>query len=253
VLPGPEEATEPSTLLVVNPEVVVAIASLVAGTLGVSAATAASRLTRLTVGRISMEVATSENEIKQAVKDLQTATPLTWDDLAKGRTRDSEVREVVAGLVDRLSRLEAVQEGLAVRRQALIETYHRQGLAQSKISFWFSIILGALGFSIIAYSVLTKSEAVSPYISGGVTEAVSALLFAQTNQARKLMADFFERLRQDRRLEEALRLTNSIESAELRSSLQALVAMELIGSTQSPGILPGFRPARIDGGSEAAQ
>jgi Flp pilus assembly protein TadB len=122
------------------------------------------------------------------------------EDLEQDDNRDHELREAVGDLARRIKRMEAVSERLEVRRQVLLETYHNQGLSQSRVSFGFSLFLGLLGFSVIVYAVLTRSQQAATYISGAVTEAVSVLFFTQSNQARRLMAQFFDKLRDDRRL-----------------------------------------------------
>ena len=38
-------------------------------------------------------------------------------------------------------------------QNALMREYHTQGLSQSRISFWFSLIFASLGFAIIALAV----------------------------------------------------------------------------------------------------
>jgi hypothetical protein len=133
---------------------------------------------------------------------------------------------------------------MEVRRQALAETYHKQGLSQSRVTFAFSLLLGLLGFGVIVYALLNKSQEIGAFIAGAVTEAVSALFFTQSNQARKMMAAFFDKLRDDRRLEESLKLTDEIREEPLRSSLKALLAMQLINAKASPSVLPGFYPDR---------
>jgi hypothetical protein len=165
---------------------------------------------------------------------------MTLKDLAEGSFRDKELRTVVQGIASRVKRLETVSERLEVRRQALLETYHNQGLSQSRISFYFSLTLGVLGFAVIVFAVITRSQEIGVYVSGVITEAVAALFFTQSNRARRLMADFFDKLRDDRKLEEGLRLALKIENPDLRASVQALLAMHLMGSEVSPTILPGF-------------
>lgn len=39
-----------------------------------------------------------------------------------------------------------------------VDEYHRQSIAQSRISFWFSLIFASLGFLIIATSVFTYTD-----------------------------------------------------------------------------------------------
>jgi hypothetical protein len=209
-----------------------------------------SRLARISTRGIQMEFKSAEADVlrsvEERVKQASDEEPLTWADLEGGKLRDTELRQVVDTMSRRLSRVEAVSERIEVRRQALLETYHSQGLSQSRISFWFSLLLGVLGFSVIVYGILTENRETSTYISGAVTEAVAALFFTQSNQARKLMAEFFDKLRDDRRLEDALKLTDNIDEPRLKSSLQALLAMELVSSATSPSVLPGFYPDRDD-------
>ena len=96
---------------------------------------------------------------------------------------------------------------------ALLREYHAQGLSQSRISFWFSLVFASLGFAIIAFSIVlftqqsgdTWSGAGKPLfalVAGTIIDAVSALFFVQSNKARQLMTEFFDKLRTDRKLNE---------------------------------------------------
>jgi hypothetical protein len=78
-----------------------------------------------------------------------------------------------------------------------VDEYHRQSIAQSRISFWFSLIFASLGFLMIATSVFAYSEKTGylGVVAGTIIDAVAALFFYQSNRARRLMADFFDRLR----------------------------------------------------------
>ncbi|NEA32021.1 hypothetical protein [Streptomyces sp. SID13031] len=197
-----------------------------------------------------------ERKEKSLIERLESEAPsaearqITWEGLPDGDAHDNELQAYVSSLATRVTRMETVSERLEVRRQALLETYHNQGLSQSRVSFGFSITLGVLGFAIIAYAVLTKSPEIGAYVSGVVTEAVAALFFTQSNQSRELMARFFDKLRDDRRLEEALALADGISDSRLKSTLQALLAMQLIGSEHSPSVLPGFNS--VDSASQNA-
>jgi hypothetical protein len=64
-------------------------------------------------------------------------------------------------------------------------------------------------------------------VAGAIVEAVSALFFVQTNRARVLMVDFFDRLRTDRKLREALSLAVEVGDPRLQSRLQTLLALTL--------------------------
>jgi hypothetical protein len=123
---------------------------------------------------------------------------------------------------------------------ALLKEYHAQGLAQSKISFWFSLVFASLGFVIIMVSVVKVLSSPSgdwyetigkpsvTLVSGTVVSAVGALFFVQSNRARQLMTEFFDKLRTDRKLDEALQLTRSIEDPVVSSHLKAVLALPFV-------------------------
>ena len=113
------------------------------------------------------------------------------------------------------------------QQYVLLQEYHSQGLAQSKISFWFSLIFAAIGFTIIIISVLSyvlssgdsggstslvdkAGKPIFAMISGTIIDAVAALFFVQSNKARQLMTDFFDKLRIDRKLDESLNVLKEL-------------------------------------------
>lgn len=122
----------------------------------------------------------------------------------------------------------------ADKQYLLLREYHAQGLAQSKISFWFSLIFAALGFAVIVSAVFTlqpgerlldQGRTFISLAAGTVIDVVAALFFVQSNKARQLMVDFFDRLRKDRKLDESLKLALDIPDAELKSRLYTLLSL----------------------------
>ena len=120
------------------------------------------------------------------------------------------------------------------KQYLLLKEYHAQGLAQSKISFWFSLIFASLGFLVIITAIFTMEPGASignqgrtliTLIAGTIIDAVSALFFVQSNKARQLMVDFFDRLRNDRKLDESLRLATGISDSVLQNRLHTLLAL----------------------------
>jgi len=115
----------------------------------------------------------------------------------------------------------------------LLRDYHRQGLAQSKISFWFSLSFAALGFLVILFALVgTKTEATRyqsyvAIISGTIIDAVAALFFVQSNKAREQMAAFFDKLRTDQKLQDGLKLSEGIADEVLRNKVQTILALNL--------------------------
>lgn len=144
------------------------------------------------------------------------------------------------------------QKEVAKRTWALVQQYHAQGLRQSQVSFFFSIGAAIFGFLVIMYGVFSvfgstriileaqmpggiadkpsetvTTQAILSIVSGIVIDAVAALFFMQSNKARLLMSEFFDRLRVDRKLEEALTLISNIKDDQISARTQALLAINL--------------------------
>lgn len=119
------------------------------------------------------------------------------------------------------------------REVALMRKYHAQGLGQSRSSFIISVVFAALGFGVIVFALLTtdRSDSLSqqslPVISAVVLEAVASLFFVQSNRAQQMMVEFFDRLRTDRRLEEALQLTDKMPDPKLRARMMLVLGLSL--------------------------
>ena len=132
------------------------------------------------------------------------------------------------------------------RQFQLLRQYHNQGLSQSRVSFWFSLIFAAVGFLVIITAFLSaeRGEAINQQgrafltlLAGTIMESVASLFFVQSNHARRLMVDFFDRLRTDRKLLESLKLVTSVPDEKLRSNLQVMLALSLAEAKTSPAVL----------------
>lgn len=126
----------------------------------------------------------------------------------------------------------------AERQYKLLSEYHAQGLAQSKISFWFSLVFASIGFIVIIVTLLTMDRSIAVteqgktfvgLIAGTIIEAVSALFFVQSNKARLLMVEFFDRLRTDRKFDESLKIADTISDQEVQSRLKVLLSLDFAG------------------------
>lgn len=117
----------------------------------------------------------------------------------------------------------------AEKQYVLLSSYHAQSLAQSKQSFWFSLVFASLGFGVIVLAILGHSDGMFDksikLISGTVIDAVAGLFFVQSNKARELMSDFFDKLRTDRKLDESLRLVTEVPDPILKGRLQVVLSL----------------------------
>lgn len=134
----------------------------------------------------------------------------------------------------------------ADRQYLLLKEYHTQGLAQSKFSFWFSLIFASVGFMVIIMGILSidrnaqftlQGQPFFTLMAGTIIDAVSALIFVQSNKARQLMTDFFDKLRTDRKLEEAMKLTEQISDAGLQTRVRVLLALNFVDRKSSDEFL----------------
>lgn len=132
------------------------------------------------------------------------------------------------------------------KQYLLLKEYHAQGLSQSKISFWFSLIFASLGFFVIIIAILTMDRTVKfteqgttfiTLTAGTIIDAVSALFFVQSNKARKLMTEFFDKLRADRKFEKSLLLADQIPNEDLQSRLKIMLSLNFADVKSTDGIL----------------
>jgi hypothetical protein len=108
--------------------------------------------------------------------------------------------------------------------------YYAQVLAQSKISFWFSLLFASLGFGVIViagfkYTSTANGAAVAQFVAGIIMDAVAALFFVQAKNAQAAMGDFFDKLRSDRQLVESRSLCESISSPSARDALRVQLSL----------------------------
>jgi hypothetical protein len=62
-------------------------------------------------------------------------------------------------------------------------------------------------------------------VAGTIIDAVSALFFVQSNKARLLMTEFFDKLRTDRKFEESLQMCERVPDPDAQSRLKVLLAL----------------------------
>lgn len=80
-------------------------------------------------------------------------------------------------------------------------------------------------------------QAIVPVVGGAVIDAVSLLFFVQDRCHQKTMFDFFERLREDRKLDEALALLRTTPDKKIRSRVQAAMVLHFAGVPDALNVL----------------
>lgn len=147
--------------------------------------------------------------------------------------------EVVASKQERQDAEALVRSITSASKDLPFETeqlakYYAQVLAQSKTSFWFSLIFASIGFMVIVYAVFAYTSSnlgtsVVQLTAGLVIDAVAALFFVQSKDAQKSMGDFFDKLRKDRQQVESRALCDSITDKKAQDALRVQLALYYAG------------------------
>src|SRR5215213_7845324 len=105
-------------------------------------------------------------------------------------------------------------EDLSFETEQLAQ-YYAQVLAQSKVSFWFSLVFASIGFMVIVLAGFLASSSsvgatVAQFSAGAIMDAVSALFFVQSKNAQTALGEFFDKLRRDRQQSESRKLCDEV-------------------------------------------
>ena len=132
-------------------------------------------------------------------------------------------------------------------RQLIV--YYREGILQARISFWYSIGAACLGFAFIVVGMVslfvgaTTTSVQASIAAGTVVLAVAVLFFLQSNWARRLMTEFFDKLRAERQFNEALRLCAAVEDTRVRTQLEVRLSLFFAGIRDDKLHTAGFPQA----------
>jgi len=119
--------------------------------------------------------------------------------------------------------------------------YYAQVLAQSRTSFWFSLVFASLGFMVILIGVFLYSGSnvgatVVQFLAGIVMDAVASLFFVQSRNAQKSMGEFFDKLRRDRMQLESRAMCDSVHNPDAKDALKIQLALYYAGLEHSDQI-----------------
>jgi len=139
--------------------------------------------------------------------------------------------------VNMLQSVAASESGLQFETQQLAK-YYGEVLAQSRLSFWFSLTFAVIGFLVIIYAAFSPSAVGQgaswlQVVSGVIIDAVAALFFVQSKRAQSSMAEFFDKLRLDRQHSDSQKMCDSIENTLIKDMLRAQLALYYAGLPDS--------------------
>ena len=122
--------------------------------------------------------------------------------------------------------------------ELLINSYHEQALGQSSIQFWFSVVAATIGFIWIIFSA-SKADPkdlvqLMNVLPGVAMDAVAFLFFRQAAQTRERATQLYDRLRTDKQMTESIAVVSSIGNNEIKSAVQAQIALHMSGIATAP-------------------
>jgi hypothetical protein len=131
-----------------------------------------------------------------------------------------------------------------------LANYYSQILAQSKVSFWFSLIFASLGFAVIVvaaflYKDTNTGATFAQFIAGIVMDTVAGLFFVQSRNAQKSMGEFFDKLRKDRAQVESRNLCEAIQSEQAKDALRVHLALYYAGVEQHENLAKNITEATL--------
>lgn len=155
----------------------------------------------------------------------------------------SEIRRIVTG-----SRSDSEKDIPFEIEQ--LTNYYSQILAQSKISFWFSLIFASLGFVVIVvaaflFQTSAPGPAAAQFFAGVIMDSVAGLFFVQSRNAQKSMGEFFDKLRKDRAHVESRAICEAIESSQAKDALRVHLALYYAGVEQHGDIADGIAKSTL--------
>ncbi|MBE5107269.1 hypothetical protein IGI01_18880 [Bacillus thuringiensis] len=117
----------------------------------------------------------------------------------------------------------------------IMNIHQKQALMHSRVQFYTGIIISIIGFAIfvcILFLSLDNSNNVALGIkltSSLIFEAVAILFLKESHKLRESTKEYHDNLRESSKQQGAIKITDSIQNEEIRSIIQAQLALHMIG------------------------
>ncbi|MCU5508087.1 hypothetical protein OCB07_04400 [Bacillus cereus] len=113
--------------------------------------------------------------------------------------------------------------------------HQKQTLMQSKVQFFTGIVMSILGFAFFVYILyvsLDSSNNVALTIkltSSLIFEAIAVIFLKESHKSRETSKGYHDNLRESSKQKQAIKIADSIQNEEIRSMIQAQLALHMIG------------------------
>ncbi|HFK1745820.1 hypothetical protein [Bacillus cereus] len=127
-----------------------------------------------------------------------------------------------------------VEAALDVNEEVM-NIHQKQALIHSRVQFYTGIIMSILGFAFFVYILFLSLDG-SNNIALGIKltsslifEAIAVLFLKESHKLRESSKEYHDNLRENLKQQEAIKIAGAIQNEEIRSIIQAQLALHMIG------------------------
>ncbi|PGL61729.1 hypothetical protein CN939_21450 [Bacillus thuringiensis] len=119
--------------------------------------------------------------------------------------------------------------------EEIMSIHQKQALMHSRVQFYTGITMSILGFAFFVYILflsLDNSNNIALGIkltSSLIFEAIAVLFLKESHKSRENSKEYHDNLRESSEQQEAIKIADSIQNEEIRSIIQAQLALHMIG------------------------
>ncbi|PGA51083.1 hypothetical protein COL86_27860 [Bacillus toyonensis] len=117
----------------------------------------------------------------------------------------------------------------------VMNIHQKQALMHSRVQFYTGIIMSILGFAFFVYILFVSLDG-SNNIALGIKltsslifEAIAVLFLKESHKLRESSKEYHDSLRENLKQQEAINIAGVIQNEEIRSIIQAQLALHMIG------------------------
>ncbi|MBJ8128923.1 hypothetical protein [Bacillus cereus group sp. N3] len=122
-----------------------------------------------------------------------------------------------------------------LENEDIMNIHQKQALMHSRVQFYTGIIISIIGFIFFVYILFVSLET-SNNIALGIKltsslifEAIAVLFLKESHKLRESSKEYHDNLRENLKQQEAIQIAEAIQNEEIRSIIQAQLALHMIG------------------------
>ncbi|GHT70764.1 hypothetical protein FACS1894110_22790 [Spirochaetia bacterium] len=216
-------------MLEVMISVIAGLSTLVGGLISLYFSKKDNKAKDINVENIILKRTQNQNEIDKLIDDKVKSLEKSDEKPQNVDTREVEL--MFLSLKDDLNKRNANEISA---ENTLITNFYEQGLSQSKIIFFFSIIAASIGFAFIIFYIIISAKdknvlQLVNIIPGIVIDSIAYLFIRHATEIRNRASDLLDKLRLDNQRQKALELVEKISNDRLKDLMLAQISINTSG------------------------